>query len=915
MSPTIIRRNERSWGIELISQINSIANRCNLLIKKAGGETTISIKKGNSMFPDVILYGDTNLSTILQGWELKMPDVSITDAAFVEDAQRKAKALNLNSCVIWNFTYAKFYIYDDETGQFHVLKQWDNSHIRTRNDVETYRADWLRTLEEVVLDVNEYLTTNRIKGSNTSEIISKNAIVTLVNENKSLTADLLRDKANTDVVMEAFIDDWWQNTKNEYELDETDKYVAYAKVLIINWTNKIIFAHILKRKHNDALIINNLEFSTTTTDAIELFNRITEKCDFFNIFSEIDYNQYIPQITWDALIYFSLFIKENGLSEIEQNTLQAILEGTINTVRREINGQFPTPVELAKILARITIHDWRGDTLDCCCGTGTIASEIQKAKIEHLDLETAINTTWASDKYTLPLQIANISLSNIENINLPNRIFQSNILTLNSGDTINITNPQNGELVSIEIPKFSSIISNLPFVGFETIPEDDKIYIKSENYDISERADLYCYITLRLKKILRENGYLGIITSNSWLGTTVGDAFYRELEREYNILQVHISGKGRWFNNANVVTTILILQAKSESQNNVSSSFFIWKKSLDEIEQNESFERAIINSSLLNRCTNSEVVNISTYSSELIHELKLLNISYNALFHNILWLLEIREYIVQINTVFNIFRGSRRGKDEMFYPNPDEHRIEPEYLKKVLINAREVNFLDAEANSDAFCCGDTIETLQETGKSGALEWISRFENQTTKRKGVETPLPIVLARRGMQWYEMKENEIAEIFTMMNPDNRLFFSRFIEPSFINQRLIGLTSKQQYRDIDLNHALLNSIFTMFYIEASGFGRGLGVLDINSNNIAQCMMLNPSLVSENDRKQILDCFKKLKARQIFQTVEEELQDPVRLEFDMTVLRAFGIDSYYENIVNSLKSLRQVRKSVQYR
>ena len=56
MSPTIIRRNERSWGIELISQINSIANRWNLLIKKAGGETTISIKKGNSMFPDVILY-------------------------------------------------------------------------------------------------------------------------------------------------------------------------------------------------------------------------------------------------------------------------------------------------------------------------------------------------------------------------------------------------------------------------------------------------------------------------------------------------------------------------------------------------------------------------------------------------------------------------------------------------------------------------------------------------------------------------------------------------------------------------------------------------------------------------------------------------------------------------------------------
>lgn len=107
---TIIRRNERSWAIELISKINAIATANDLIIKRAGGESTISTGRGNTMFPDVMLYGNNEQSLILQGWELKMPDVPIEDETFIKDAQRKAIALNLNSCLIWNFTYAVLYI-------------------------------------------------------------------------------------------------------------------------------------------------------------------------------------------------------------------------------------------------------------------------------------------------------------------------------------------------------------------------------------------------------------------------------------------------------------------------------------------------------------------------------------------------------------------------------------------------------------------------------------------------------------------------------------------------------------------------------------------------------------------------------------------------------------------------------------
>lgn len=156
MRKTIVRKNERSWAIDLITVANQILTKNNLFIKKVGGESTISTNESKSMFPDVILYGDLEQTIILQGWELKMPDVAIEDEAFVKDAQRKARALNLNSCLIWNFTYAVLYV-KDENDKFNIVKQWnDTNFIHTREDVFLYRKEWESLLENILFEVNEY---------------------------------------------------------------------------------------------------------------------------------------------------------------------------------------------------------------------------------------------------------------------------------------------------------------------------------------------------------------------------------------------------------------------------------------------------------------------------------------------------------------------------------------------------------------------------------------------------------------------------------------------------------------------------------------------------------------------------------------------------------------------------------------
>ena len=231
-------------------------------------------------------------------------------------------------------------------------------------------------------------------------------------------------------------------------------------------------------------------------------------------------------------------------------------------------------------------------------------------------------------------------------------------------------------------------------------------------------------------------------------------------------------------------------------------------------------------------------------------------------------------------------------------------------MKDVLINARNTDSYIGTPTSGrkAFCCNLEMEELEEQGHLGALAWIRRFVNETNE---TNRPLPEVLARTGMQWYELTTDEEAEIFTMMNPDDRMFYAKFNHPTFINQRLIGLKRKRVTDDLNLLHALLNSMLSLFYIEAVGFGRGLGVLDINKDSISKCYMLNPALLNESQKADIMEKFEVLMSRGMVD-INQDMEDPVRREFDMVVLNAFGIGSYFDNIVSSLKAMRKVRKAV---
>ena len=862
------------------------------------------------MFPDVILYGDHDLSSILQGWELKMPDVSINDADFVHDAQRKASALNLNSCVIWNFTHVRLYVFDDNRHEFTERKKWDNNIIKTRDDVQRYKSKWEKTLQSVLTTVNDYLISGQVKKTFIGEVLATTSISRLVSENKFSVAAHLRKTANRDTIMGARLETWWKDIKSEYEGDEDDKFPAYAKSVIINWANRIIFAHLIKHRQMSAYSIEELDYDSTPKDGNNIFKSITEKSDFYNIFAPMPYNDFLPEKTWASLVELSLFLKSTPIKDISQRILQQVLEGSVNISKRLVNGQYPTPLVLASILSRMTIHDVTGECFDGCCGTGTIPSYIiDYKKSKHIGSEKSMATTWASDKFKLPLQIANLAMTNYDTINMPCRLFQKDILTLHSGDEVEIVNPQTGVKETYLLPQFDSFVSNLPFVKSRDIPKDDKIYTDTikDAHQLSGRSDYSYYMALHIYSMMKEGGYVGIILSNSFLGSEAGYKFLHAVREWFDDIRIHISGSGRWFSNAEIVTALLVMRKRRHDDYRSGISFFKWRRNLEAISENREYQDTIVNSSLLDQEIDKKVITRVHYADDSINSLIALGVSYNSMFTDQHWLLDIENVLTPMSQVLNIIRGSRRGWDDMFYPS-DDSGIEPEFLKDVLMNAKSTDSYVAKPDRKAFCCSLSIEELEDGGYNGALAWIRRFEHETNEK---DKPLPIILARKGMNWYELKTDEIADICTMMNPDNRMFYAKFETPTFVNQRLIGLRRKKEEDDLDLMLALLNTTLSIYFIEAAGFGRGQCVLDFNKDSLSKCSMLNPALLNEEQVADIKEKFSALMARGIVD-VEQDLQESVRQEFDKTVLEAYGIEKYYGTIVNNLRSMRHIRKTV---
>lgn len=892
--------NERSWAIDLIGHIKIGISKNNRPVKDASGEQTIKAE-GGSLFPDVLLFGDRATARILQGWELKMPDTSIYDYEFRENATTKALALGLDSFVLWNVSEAHLYTRKPQSETFSLKKKWGSlSDITTRNAVLANRDRWEALADQIVSYMNDLFDNGTLEGRQFIDAYQSGGITSLIMENSGLVAEALRDAAKRSSVLRAEMILWWDTYQAEYGGEKMETVLAQA--VISNWIGKLLFAHILRETDTRAHAVAGITEDTTPKEALELFKKISEDCNFWTIFSASLGLDSIPDQAWNQLKQFNSLLTDLRLGSVDQSQLSRVLEATVEVTVRKVRGQYPTPIELARLLVHLCIRNTVDDKiLDPCCGSGTIPRAALEQKLSAgVDPALISASVFSGDQDPQAVQIATFALAKPSMMHIPLRLFQRDAFTLSPDAEIEFKNPSDGKSFLEKLGTFDAIASNLPFVAQEGRKQYGNAIAKvtasfgEDSEKLPRRADIAAYLPFSLHPLLKHEGRLGIIITNAWLGTDWGDAFFKLLGQYYNLKTVITSGAGRWFHNSEVVTNILLMEKKKPDEESGNINFVVLKRPISEIADEETVHLTAAQIELAQ--TQSDTLHIRSVSPENMKRFRQLGLGGNAQFVNCDWVLNLP--LIPVNSLFKIRRGERRGMNALFYPT-GKHGIEATYIRPLAKSLSDFKKLKGSAVKEAFCCDKTEAELLQLGHTGALNWIKRFKTTENIKK---------LSKGNSLWYQMDADEMSELVMSIAYGDRLFVGRLNPPAFVDQRLVRLDPIKKV-EIDLCHALLNSTIGMFLIEGLGFGRGLGALDLNKDRIEGYMqILDPSKIGAEEKKSIIDSFSHVLGREIL-CVADELEQDDRRKLDEAIISAFKLDIDLDTLYESLLVLVEIR------
>lgn len=913
--------NERAWGIQVISEINRLVSdkSVNYCVKSAGGEFGTAQEGSSTLFPDVLLFGDASAHLIIQGWELKTPETDVSDTRLLANAKEKARRMNTSSFVVWNGRVAVLHV-SESTGKWREWCRWTNPEISSREVLGERPDVWKPTLRLIIQKVEELLSKGPMfKAVGTTDQLDS-LVTAVLNAAQTPIEGDLRSQYVSDGKYRASLDAWWMSVRGEHpDLKTSGGYVAVsvrASETAYHWAFRILFVHYMKTFEHDAWRVDDFDGASEPSAFDEFCDELSSKHDFALMLRSRSDLQAIPKAAWKEFAAFNRLLSSVRIASLSQTELHGIVQQLQSRQRMKALGQFPTPKRLADLLARLVLNDAENDVvLDPCCGTGTLPRAVMDERRRlGVSEELSYRNTWASDRFRAPLQFATLALSSGNNVNEIVRVFRKDALSLKIGEKISFCNPRTGVLVKETLPHFSAIVVNPPFIRFEHWKDNyvgDTDMVRSALALAKDtKADFLVPVVLHLASLLLPGGRLGVVLPNAWLGTGWARTFRRELARLFDFECVVGSMNGRWFADAKVVTNLVVLHKRRNNHDSMHDSadrpvtFALTEKRIDE--WSDDYLGSVV-SEIMTNGVSADGVSVRRQSSDSISMVEEMGLAWTACFAPLDWLAEIRAKLTPATEFFSVARGERRGWDKMFFPSADDAAtIEPFYLSPVLKTASSVTSLVATATEVAFCCGETKDELRRKKHVGALAWIERFEREVN---GTGKPLPDVLARTGEQWYEMSASTRADLAVSMNPGERLFFMRMPVPTFVNQRLIRFTKRDESVDVELCHALLCSIVSCFFLEALGFGRGEGVLDLSATKLKDNLMfLNPRLLSRSRANAIKKAFAKLAARPV-KSFADECRRKDRMAFERTVLEAYGCESLYMQILTAATTLHNLR------
>jgi len=617
---TITHKTEWTCTAKIAEWMNDIIKEANIPFGQAEVETTTYVDRKRV---DIVVFETPKSDKVLCVIEMKQPYFSAFDEnELKEPARKKAVKRKAKYFVTSNFKEFIWWCTERVNANLSIEEQicdkYSLSEIENLDLIEEprYKNRILSGLEYFLTDLYEVHTGKKSEPKHPIDEILIYLIHLSIKRLSNYYRQIIENRCHKDMKFRGTLEKWFaeQQWNFFHQPADYEKAARQAAYLLVN---KILFYDLLQTKRPDRL--DPLSIPEDLTKGGLLQNQLQAFFDY--VLKEIDYEtiydaDFIDQTAFpdrkevvDEIKSLIRTLNLYDFSKIGYDIIGRIFERLIPAEERHNLGQYFTNADVVDIILKFCLQHEKDKILDPACGAGTFLVRAYKHKQimnQMLKHEEILKTLWGIDIAKFPAHLATINLA-INDLSVDENypyIIKEDFFNLHYGGKEEFKEHKKKELVGlgekkikIPYPKIvDCIIGNPPYTRQEEIPEiagEDykKRLIQSALYEgkiklanISKRAGIHAYFFIHGTKFLKDKGYFGFIVSNSWLDVDYGKALQEFFLEKYKIISIIESKVERWFEEADINTSIIILQKckdKKERDENLVRFVYLKKRLRD----------------------------------------------------------------------------------------------------------------------------------------------------------------------------------------------------------------------------------------------------------------------------------------------------------------------------------------------
>lgn len=589
---------------------------------------------------DLTLY-DKKGKRILTG-EVKMPDSPAGRSPFqqgvVEDAHYKADKSGVQYNFTWNvnrFVLWKTY----ESGKSIAERYIEHSHVLpapihdrdellnplVEKQIDDFLRDFLARYARLLSDEQPML----LLPLDEKFIVVYEASL---EQPVAQTLAAIAFRYQNDKTFKRDLNEWMLK-KQEWILSEKDEAVLRenlsnaAKISSYVLANKIVFYKALRRRFPR---MRALRIPKTITTGAELDRHLTalftHAIDFTGDYETVFQNDFgatlpfLSDVAVDSWRDLSEQTDGFDFTQLNHEIIGQIFQRLLSTSERHKFGQHYTRSEVVDLINAFCIRKPDARVMDPACGGGTFLVRayarkraLSNGKLHHRDL---IAQLFGFDISAFAANLTTINLVTrdlIDDENYP-RVAQQDFFNIRPNSTpFVIPFGDNRQQTALEaVGKVDAVVGNPPYIRQEKIGEyyGGAQYKRRLQEEIAEReapgvswsgrSDIHVYFFPHAATFLQEGGYLGLLTSSTWLDTTYGFRLQKYLLDNFEIIAIIESASEPWFTGARVRAAATILHRQPDPARRAANIVHFVKlqrdlseilKGMDDAGQSQFFER------------------------------------------------------------------------------------------------------------------------------------------------------------------------------------------------------------------------------------------------------------------------------------------------------------------------------------